>query len=172
VSAYATKLDSPFGMLVLIADELARLTHLQFVTEHATGSAKLLVEKLVSDVLWSHGHFDVVISQLNEYFHHQRKSFDLPCAARGSEFQRRVWQHIRTIPFGQVETYGEIALALGMRNGARAVGRASATNPLAIVVPCHRVVGSKGQLTGYAGGLAVKDSLLVHEGVRAPLLFS
>jgi len=168
---FATKLASPYGTLAIIVDDQQRLTQLHFVKDQRPGAAKLLVESLAPGAVWSAGQCEEAALQLKEYFEHQRKVFDLPLALHGSEFQQLAWAMMQAIPFGQVRTYGELARELGFPNGARAVGRACATNPVAIVVPCHRVVGSQGQLTGYAGGIGVKDALLVHEGVRAPLLF-
>ncbi|MFO0945031.1 MAG: methylated-DNA--[protein]-cysteine S-methyltransferase [Planctomycetota bacterium] len=101
--------------------------------------------------------------QLKEYFAGRRESFDLPLAPEGTAFQQRVWQQLQRIPFGERCSYQDIARRLGMPKGARAVGSANARNPISIVIPCHRVVGSKGSLTGYAGGLSTKNWLLEHE---------
>jgi O-6-methylguanine DNA methyltransferase len=101
--------------------------------------------------------------ELTEYCHGERTAFALTCALAGTPWQHTVWQAVRAIPFGETRTYGEIAASLGRPNAARAMGRANATNPLPIVVPCHRVVGSNGSLTGYAGGLHIKQRLLEHE---------
>lgn len=102
--------------------------------------------------------------QLTEYFAGQRREFDLPLAPAGTDFQRRVWELLREIPYGETVTYGELARRLGNPRAARAVGMACNRNPIAIVVPCHRVVGSTGSLTGYAGGLDAKAFLLKLEG--------
>lgn len=102
--------------------------------------------------------------QLREYIAGERKAFDLPLAPEGSAFQQRVWAALQTVPYGQTRSYGEIAAAVGNPNGARAVGNANRNNPLWIVVPCHRVVGVRGNLVGYAGGLALKRRLLELEG--------
>lgn len=107
--------------------------------------------------------------QLGEYFAGERHDFDLPLAGAGSDFQQRVWGQLREIPFGETASYGDIARRLGMPPGAsRAVGLANGANPLAIVVPCHRVIGSDGTLTGYAGGLDRKRYLLGLESTMAP----
>ncbi len=103
------------------------------------------------------------VSQLAAYFGGTRLGFDLPLAPRGTEFQRKVWAALRRIPPGETLSYGEIAAAVGRPTASRAVGAANGRNPLAIVVPCHRVVGANGQLTGYAGGLDRKRWLLQHE---------
>lgn len=107
-----------------------------------------------------HGAFDAVREQLDAYFAGALHRFDLPLDPVGTPFQRRVWAALREIPSGTTVSYGELAARLGVPGAARAVGRANARNPLAIVVPCHRVVGSDGRLTGYAGGLARKEHLL------------
>lgn len=101
--------------------------------------------------------------QLAEYFAGERRDFDLPLAPQGTDFQRRVWEALTTIPYGQTRNYGEIAGQLNCRGGQRAVGAANGRNPLAIVLPCHRVIGSDGRLTGYAGGIHRKQWLLAHE---------
>jgi methylated-DNA-[protein]-cysteine S-methyltransferase len=104
-----------------------------------------------------------VAEQLDAYFAGELRRFDLPLAAHGTEFERRVWDLLVEIPYGETVSYGELARELGLPHAARAVGRANARNPISIVVPCHRVVGSTGKLTGYAGGLDVKRKLLDHE---------
>ncbi len=106
--------------------------------------------------------------QVEEYFLGERREFDVPLAPAGTPFQKAVWDEVARIPFGERRSYAEVALEIGRPRAVRAVGGANALNPLPILVPCHRVVGSDGRLTGYAGGLAAKEWLLSHEGVRAP----
>ncbi|NCD20269.1 MAG: methylated-DNA--[protein]-cysteine S-methyltransferase [Actinobacteria bacterium] len=101
-----------------------------------------------------------VVTQLDEWFAGARTVFDLPTAVTGTPFQRRVWAALEAIPYGETATYGDLAAALGVPGAARAVGAAAGRNPLPVIVPCHRLVGSGGALTGYAGGLAVKAALL------------
>jgi methylated-DNA-[protein]-cysteine S-methyltransferase len=101
--------------------------------------------------------------QLGAYFTGELREFSLPLAPEGTPFQRAVWSALQRIPFGATTSYGALAASLGVRGGARAVGAANRLNPLAIVVPCHRVIGSDGKLTGYAGGLERKSFLLAHE---------
>lgn len=103
------------------------------------------------------------VAQLGEYFSGQRRQFDLPLGGQGSAFSRAVWQALLGIPYGQTRTYGQIAAQVGRPRASRAVGRACHLNPLVLVVPCHRVVGADGSLTGYAGGMAVKAFLLALE---------
>ena len=101
--------------------------------------------------------------QLAEHFAGERRSFDLPLAPPGTAFQQRVWEELRRIPYGTTTTYGELALRLGDRKAVRAVGLANGRNPIAVVVPCHRVIGSDGKLRGYAGGIERKQRLLALE---------
>jgi methylated-DNA-[protein]-cysteine S-methyltransferase len=103
--------------------------------------------------------------QVLEYFGGERRRFDLPLAPVGTPFQLRVWRALRDIPFGATCTYGDIAVRIGAPSAMRAVGAANGRNPLPIVVPCHRVIGRDGRLTGFGGGLPVKQFLLVHEGI-------
>lgn len=104
--------------------------------------------------------------QLAEYFAGERNDFDLPLAPRGTEFERRVWQALAAIPYGQTRSYSEVARSIGRPQACRAVGRANGRNPIAVVIPCHRVIGSDGSLTGYGGGLDLKRFLLDLEGAR------
>lgn len=101
--------------------------------------------------------------QLRAYFSGGLVQFDLPLAPQGTPWQKQVWQALGDIPFGETRSYGDIARAVGKPKAARAVGRANNTNPLPVVVPCHRVVGADGSLTGYGGGLDLKERLLAHE---------
>lgn len=109
---------------------------------------------------------DRAAAQLGEYFAGERTVFDLPLRAEGTDFQRRVWALLRRIPFGVTRSYGQLAADLGAPGSSRAVGAANGRNPLSIVVPCHRVVGADGRLTGYAGGVANKKALLAFEAQR------
>lgn len=102
--------------------------------------------------------------QLSEYFSGRRKSFNIPLALQGTLFQKKVWNVLLNIPYGQTVSYQDVALAIGNKQACRAVGMANNKNPIAIIVPCHRVISKNGELTGYAGGLAVKEKLLQLEG--------
>jgi len=104
------------------------------------------------------------VQQLDEYFQGTRTTFTVNLIPPGTEFQQRVWQQLQSIPHGDTTTYHQIAAALGIPNGSQAVGRANGANPIAILIPCHRVIGNTGKLTGYAGGLWRKEWLLRHEG--------
>ncbi|MDO5111403.1 MAG: methylated-DNA--[protein]-cysteine S-methyltransferase [Clostridia bacterium] len=106
---------------------------------------------------------DTAFAQLQEYFAGKRKTFQLPIAPVGTSFQRRVWQALCAIPYGDTRAYRDIAAAIGEPRAYRAVGMANNRNPVMIVIPCHRVIGAHGELTGYAGGLEMKEALLTLE---------
>jgi methylated-DNA-[protein]-cysteine S-methyltransferase len=110
------------------------------------------------------------IARLEEYFSHKRETFDLPLDLKGTEFQKRVWEELLKIPFGRTISYKELSLRLGNLKAIRAVGAANGANPVSIIVPCHRIIGSDGSLTGYAGGLWRKKWLLEHESRNLLLL--
>jgi len=148
-----TLVDSPVGTLTLVAEDgvLAGL----YMAEHRHApSLDLPVEA---------GGLPAAREQLAAYFSRDLKEFDLPLAATGTPFQRAVWAGLTTIPYGETWSYRQLAEAVGRRAAVRAVGLANGRNPLSIVVPCHRVVGANGSLTGYGGGLAAKAWLLDHE---------
>lgn len=158
--------DSPVGRLLLIAEGggLCEVRFFQEPHRDAEGSE--------AGPEADPGSVDGAVlaraaAQFSEYFAGLRRSFDLPLRARGTPFQHRVWRAVGEVPFGATVSYAEIAERAG--GVARAVGGANGANPLPIVVPCHRVIGSNGRLVGYAGGEARKRWLLVHEGVLLPL---
>lgn len=109
-------------------------------------------------------HLNAAERQLAEYFEGGRKHFEVVLDARGTDFQMSVWEALSEIPFGETRSYGEIAEAIGRPKSVRAVGLANGANPISIIVPCHRVIGADGSLTGFGGGLSLKRDLLVHEG--------
>lgn len=154
-------IDSPLGELTLVADGDA-VTGLYF--RHHWYPPATIGQRVADDPL-----FDGAATQLDEYFAGVRTEFELPISLRGTEFERRVWAEIAAIPYGKTTTYGEIAGRLGDRSLAQDVGRAVGHNPLSIIVPCHRVVGANGRLTGYAGGLKRKAILL---DLEQPTLFT
>jgi methylated-DNA-[protein]-cysteine S-methyltransferase len=157
-----TVVDSPIDALLLVGDGDA-LTGL-FMTPHR-GRHGVEAGWVRDD----HA-FRAVATQLAEYFSGERQSFDLPLRLEGTEFQRRVWSALCDIPYGRTISYGEQALRIGDPGGARAVGAANGQNPISIIVPCHRVVGADGSLTGYGGGLERKRHLLDLEAGRSRLL--
>ena len=148
-----TIIESPVGDLTLVADG-DDLIGLYFEGHKRTPRLPDLGPR-VDDT-----GFHEPIRQLGEYFSGSRTDFDLPLAPRGSAFERRVWALLTKIPHGETRTYGQLALELGEPGSAQAVGNANGWNPISIVVPCHRVVGASGSLTGYAGGLERKRFLL------------
>lgn len=107
------------------------------------------------------------LKQLDEYFTHQRKQFNIQLNPQGTDFQKRVWQELLNIPYGQTVSYSDIAKGIGNTKSSRAVGRANGSNPIAIIIPCHRVIGANGKLIGYGGGLWRKKWLLKHEVHKA-----
>ena len=147
-------LDTPIGRLRLVSSR-SRLTAIEFEGHHGdpgTGT------EAVDHVL------ERTASQLRQYFAGQRKQFDLPLAPAGTAFQRSVWTALAAIPWGGLRSYADIARAIDRPTAVRAVGAANGRNPLPIVIPCHRVIGSNGALTGFAGGLDIKRQLLRLEG--------
>jgi len=151
-----TTVDSPIGELTLVADD-GRLTGVYFPHHWYRPDPAAFGGRSATG-------FDEAERQLAEYFAGRRQRFDLPLDARGDEFSRRVWELIDRIPYGHTITYGDLARELGGQVLAKDVGAAVGRNPLSVVVPCHRVVGKGGKLTGYAGGLARKRFLLGMEG--------
>jgi len=154
-------IDSPLGQLRLTSNGQA-LTEIEFEGEYQPCPDNIQVE-------------DVILrrtsEQLLEYFCGRRQQFDLPLGAVGTDFQLSVWAALQRIPFGELRSYGDIAREIGRPKAVRAVGAANGRNPLPIVVPCHRVIGSNGSLTGFSGGLALKAQLLEFEGaLKDPVL--
>ena len=159
---YQMQMPSPLGEVLLAATNTG-LAGAWFV--HGQAHMPDNSQWLTND---QHPLLLLTAEQLMGYFNGQRKTFDLNLATRwGTPFQRRVWQALTHIPYGQTTSYGQIALAIGSPKAVRAVGAAIGQNPHSIVVPCHRVLGAKGALTGYAGGLQRKQHLLEHEASHA-----
>jgi methylated-DNA-[protein]-cysteine S-methyltransferase len=150
--------DSPVGPLLLTSDGTA-LTGL-YMNEHRHGPDGV-GEGWVEDP--TAAPLAEARRQLAAYFAGERTDFDLPLAPAGTDFQRRVWDELARIPYGETISYGELARRIGDPNASRAVGLANGRNPISIVVPCHRVIGAKGRLVGYGGGLNRKETLLAHE---------
>lgn len=152
---FTTTMKSPVGPLRLYATEGA-LTGI-YMENHK--GAPVLVASERED----HPVLEAARRQLEEYFAGERSSFDVPLDPVGTPFQKSVWAVLREIPLGVTCSYGELARRLGRASAARAVGAANGRNPISIIVPCHRVVGTDGKLTGYAGGVPTKQWLLEHE---------
>lgn len=147
---YKAYYNSPIGAIEIVSDEDS-IVRLDFVDEigKADANAPEILQK--------------TISQIDEYFKGSRKTFDLKLGVKGTAFQQSVWQQLIKVPFGNTATYGEIAKAIGNEKASRAVGGANNKNKIAIIIPCHRIVGSSGKMVGYAGGLWRKEWLLQHE---------
>ncbi|MGO8965079.1 methylated-DNA--[protein]-cysteine S-methyltransferase [Mycobacterium sp.] len=154
---YYRAIDSPIGPLAL-AGRGRVLTNLRMVDQ--------TYEPNHNDWVPDDRAFPDAVEQLEAYFAGERTDFDLELSLAGSEFQRRVWQALLTIPYGETRSYGQVAEQVGATGAARAVGLANGRNPIAIIVPCHRVIGASGSLTGYGGGLDRKRSLLELESRR------
>jgi methylated-DNA-[protein]-cysteine S-methyltransferase len=163
MTAY-TQLESPIGPLLVARDDEG-ITAL--LLPHGKRPARPAPDWVRDDTA-----FEDVRAQLDEYFAGTRTSFELPLHLLGSAFQRRVWTELLTIPCGTTTSYGAIANTIGAPGAARAVGLANGQNPIALIVPCHRVVGANGSLTGYGGGLPTKQWLLNHEQRQLDLFAS
>jgi methylated-DNA-[protein]-cysteine S-methyltransferase len=154
-------LESPIGRLMLTSNGGA-LTGL--FMEPSRKKVPQPAEGWVEDL--SVAPLAATVVQLNEYFNGGRREFDLPLYFEGTTFQRRVWQELTEIPYGETWSYGQLARRIGKPSASRAVGLANGRNPISILVPCHRVIGADGSLTGYGGGLERKRWLLAHEGLH------
>ncbi len=159
-----TELQSPVGMLLLAANAKG-LTHLLFADDDGQplrakarpqSEGSVQAERILSETQ----------SQLEEYFAGTRRTFDVPLAAQGTDFQREVWRALVALSYGELSSYGALAESIGRARAVRAVGSANGANPISIIVPCHRVIGQDLRLTGYGGGLPAKRLLLELEGVR------
>ena len=158
----ATRFESPIGELVITASD-AGLTGVYFPTSRHVPPLHEVERGTGGEALAS-GLLARAREQLAEYFACTRTTFDLPLDAAGSPFEQRVWGALRTIPYGTTVSYSELARRLGDVRATRAVGAANGKNPIPIIVPCHRAVGARGELTGFGGGLDRKRWLLEHEG--------
>jgi methylated-DNA-[protein]-cysteine S-methyltransferase len=154
-----TNFDSPIGRLLLTTDGTA-LTGLYMEVSRKAQSTEGWVE---DD---SVGPLAETVRQLTEYFAGTRREFDLPLRLAGTAFQQRVWRELTEIPYGETWSYGQLAKRINKPSASRAVGLANGRNPISILVPCHRVIGANGSLTGYGGGLERKQWLLAHEGLH------
>lgn len=157
-----TTMASPVGELTLVASTQGLVAILWEGDDPARVPLGAMTEALDHPVLAE------AVRQLADYFAGEREAFDLPLDFRGTDFQKRVWAALLAIPYGETRSYGEIARAIGAPTASRAVGAANGRNPISIVAPCHRVVGTDGRLTGFAGGLAAKARLLGLERRELP----
>jgi methylated-DNA-[protein]-cysteine S-methyltransferase len=157
-----TYLDSPVGVLLLAADE-SGLREINFPKRGRPATPNL-------DWHAQESSLREAVRQLRAYFGGELEEFSIPVSPEGTTFQRRVWTELCGIPYGQTISYGELARRIGNPKASRAVGLANGSNPIPIIIPCHRVIGSNGQLTGYGGGLPVKEKLLALERRQLRLL--
>ncbi len=155
-SIYYTTMDSPFGT-ILIAKNSLGLSHISFQEDPNRKSPE------AGGWHFNQEAFKETLAQLDAYFNGDLYHFDLPLAPEGTPFQLQVWRSLQMIPYGETISYAELAGKIGKPHAARAVGAANGKNPLPIVIPCHRVIGSNGLLTGYAGGIHIKEALLALE---------
>ena len=161
-TTFYTQIESPLGPLLLAADD-GGLRQILFVNGRHLAHPESSWKK-------DRAPFSEAIRQLQAYFAGELENFDLPLAPEGTAFQLRVWRRLCDIPYGKTVSYGELASRIGNPKASRAVGLANGSNPIAIVIPCHRVIGSNGKLTGYGGGLPIKEKLLAHERRQLRLL--
>ena len=159
---FYTRIDSPVGKLLLAADA-------QGLRQLSFESSKRAVSEQ-PDWREDEAPFAEVIRQLQAYFQGELRSFNLPLAPEGTQFQLRVWNSLRTIPYGETISYAQLAQQIGNPKAVRAVGLANGCNPIALIIPCHRVIGTDGSLTGFGGGLPVKKKLLALESRQLSLL--
>jgi methylated-DNA-[protein]-cysteine S-methyltransferase len=160
---FSSTVDSPCGPLRCVVNEDGALTHIEFLDALRGPS---VIERLAAadhTIQEDTGHTGEVESELKEYFAGERMAFEIETSPEGTPFQLQVWQKLKLIPYGETRTYGEIAQDLGQPGASRAVGAANGANPIPIVIPCHRVVGSDGTLVGFRGGLKNKARLLEME---------
>jgi len=150
--------EAPFGVVTVVGSDLG----IRFVMFANDAHPKPVENLLISDSE-IHDSVNDAITQLEEYFNGSRQEFDLPLDLRGTEFQVAAWRALADIPYGHTASYGQQAASIGRPKAVRAIGGANGRNPVAIVLPCHRIVGADGSLTGFGGGIAVKKWLLDHE---------
>jgi O-6-methylguanine DNA methyltransferase len=162
--AYA-KMKSPLGVHFWIARSERGICRIEF--NHAESEFRTELARIwpLAALVKDEAALQKPLAELEEYFAGRRKKFTFPLAPEGTAFQQKVWQAVSAIPFGQVATYQNIAKKIGKSKAVRAVGHANGSNPLPIVIPCHRVIGSNGDLCGYGGGIEVKRKLLQLEGI-------
>lgn len=161
---YITKYESPVGNLHLATSDHG-LVQINLLNK------KNLLQRLTkavpnAEIIEDDKKNQTAVLQLNEYFNKKRETFDLPLHIIGTTFFQQVWSELCNVPFGKTASYKEIAVRIGNPKAVRAVGQANNRNPIPILIPCHRIIGSGGGLTGFGGGLEMKEKLLLHEGIH------
>jgi methylated-DNA-[protein]-cysteine S-methyltransferase len=169
MKAYLDESNSPVGDIVFATNEEGVLLGLRFRNGRRPTSLEKELKREGFTLSRDEDRTAAAHEQLVEYFAGERRSFDLPVARRGSDFQEAVWEELSRIPFGETRTYGQVAERIEGTGNAVEVGSACAANPVLLVVPCHRVVGADGSLKGYAGGIPLKARLLDFEASQKPL---
>lgn len=157
MNQYYTSFTSPLGQIIMQSDDHG-LLGVWFETQTTQ-------PEVLGEYTDNHPILTNTIKQLQEYFAGERQQFDLPLAAKGTEFQQKVWHALSKIPYGETWSYQDLANAIDNPKAVRAVGLANGKNPISVIVPCHRVIGKNGKLTGYAGGVERKEKLLKLEKV-------
>jgi methylated-DNA-[protein]-cysteine S-methyltransferase len=168
MNLYSAEYASPFGNLIVAVDEGGALVRVVLPNEPEYWQIEIISKGY--QVQQDMGRLAPVLTQLDEYFHMQRRTFDLPLRPIGTAFRLKVWAALQTIPYGVTISYKELAERIDNPNAIRAVGQANGVNPIPIVIPCHRVIGADGSLTGFGGGLELKAQLLRLEGANLPIL--
>jgi methylated-DNA-[protein]-cysteine S-methyltransferase len=164
MDAYLETFDTAGGPITIAVDPAGALLRLSFGDGHYT---RTIEEDLLASGYQVHpaaGQAARARQEIEEYWSEGRRTFEVPVALQGTQWQIDVWQALMAVPYGTTRTYGSMAAQLGRPHAARAIGRANATNPIPLVIPCHRLVGANGSLTGFGGGLHIKQRLLEHEG--------
>jgi methylated-DNA-[protein]-cysteine S-methyltransferase len=167
IHEFATPLGRTIAAVTPDTDDRDALIRLSFLSGDHTSDD--VIQELVAQGYspeWNEEALDDLEKQLGEYFRGTRKTFDIVLAPEGTEFQKRVWAELLRIPYGETISYVELARRVGNPKSSRAVGGANGSNPIWLIVPCHRVIGSNGTLTGYAGGVGIKQALLELEGAK------
>lgn len=160
---HAAVIDTAIGRLCIGTTESGQLVRCGFARELSRDELVAAARLRRDEIVWNEAACGSAILQLREYFAGTRNEFDLQLDLRGTEFQRKVWRTLQMIPFGETVSYSWVAQKIGNVNAVRAVGAANGANPVAVIVPCHRVIGSSGALVGYGGGMNAKKILLKHE---------
>lgn len=156
--------ETPLGRMIALVNEQGGLLRLDFLPSDQPEPEAWMGWQWRRD----EAALAQVVRQLDEYFAGKRRVFEVALAAQGNAFLQEAWRHLREVPYGSTLSYGALANRLERKTSARAIGRANAVNPIAIIVPCHRIIGADGSLTGYAGGMERKQALLELEGVLMP----
>jgi methylated-DNA-[protein]-cysteine S-methyltransferase len=164
-TCFAHQFPTPIGDIIAAVNPAGEVVFLYFLGKRDRATVNAILESSGYQAEWNAEQVAEVSNQIIEYFAGSRKQFTLRLSPEGTAFQQRVWNELLNIPYGEAISYGELATRVGNPKASRAVGAANGQNPISIIIPCHRVIGSDKSLTGYGGGLNIKEALLKHEGV-------